>query len=210
MSAADFWNEKYQSAEYIFGKQANDFIRAVTPPARPQQTAYAPADGEGRNGVYLAAQGYQVTSTDIADLAVAKAEALAAEHQLPIKALVGDALNPPFEEESFDLIAVCFMHFRPADNQLFMEVNQRLLKPGGLFILEGYTRDQIALKSGGPRDPEMMFSAKGLREIFAGYDLQLLQEVRRHLNEGPRHQGEAATVQLLARKPAWPATGRKS
>ena len=117
-----------------------------------------------------------------------------------MNALVADCLNPPFADNSFDLIAVCFMHFRPEDNVLFMEANKRLLKPGGLFILEGYTRDQIPLNSGGPKNPDMMLSEEGLRQTFSGYDIQLLQEVRRNLNEGPRHQGMAATVQLLAQK----------
>ena len=92
------------------------------------------------------------------------------------------------------------MHFRPEDNFQFMEANKRLLKPGGVFILEGYTRDQIPLNSGGPKNLDMMLSAEGLRQNFSGYDIHLLQEVRRHLNEGARHQGMAATVQLLARK----------
>ena len=202
MSASEFWHQKYQTDEYIFGKAPNEFIKAVTPPAAAQETAYAPADGEGRNGVFLARMGYQVTSSDIADLAVAKARALAAEEKLLLNALVADCLNPPFADNSFDLIAVCFMHFHPEDSLLFMAANKRLLKPGGLFILEGYTRDQIALTSGGPKNPDMMFSAEGLSQTFTDYDIQLLQEVRRYLNEGPRHQGEAATVQLLARKPS--------
>ena len=202
MSASEFWNQKYQAEEYIFGKEANDFIASVTPTALAGQTAYAPADGEGRNGVFLAMQGYQVTSTDIADLAVAKARKLAAEKQLAVNALVADALNPPFEDHSFDVIVVCFMHFRPEDEIRFMTANKRLLKPGGLFILEGYTVDQIPLHSGGPKDPDMMQSAAGLRRYFSDYDIQHLAELRRQLNEGPRHQGEAATVQFLARKPS--------
>lgn len=201
MSAAEFWNQKYQAKEYIFGKEANDFIVSVTPPALAGQTAYAPADGEGRNGVFLAAQGYQVTSTDIADVAVAKARRLAAEKQLVVNALVADALEPPFDDHSFDVIVVCFMHFRPHDEMQFMTANKRLLKPGGLFILEGYTIDQIPLHSGGPKDPDMMQSATGLRSYFSDYDILHLVELRRQLNEGPRHQGEAATIQLLARKP---------
>ena len=200
MSASEFWNQKYQTDEYIFGKAPNEFIKAVTPLASAHEVAYAPADGEGRNGVFLAHMGYQVTSSDIAELAVAKARALAAEKNLSVNTLVADCLNPPFPDDSFDLIAVCFMHFRPEDNVLFMEANKRLLKSGGLFILEGYTRDQIPLNSGGPKNLDMMLSAEGLRQTFADYDIQLLQEVRRNLNEGPRHQGMAATVQLLAQK----------
>ena len=145
MSASEFWNQKYQAEEYIFGREANDFIVSVTPPALAGQTAYAPADGEGRNGVFLAMQGYQVTSTDIADLAVAKARKLAAEKQLAVNALVADALNPPLEDHSFDVIVVCFMHFRAEDEKRFMTANKRLLKPGGVIYPSGlYARSNSA------------------------------------------------------------------
>lgn len=200
MSASEFWDQRYQGDEYIFGRQANDFIKAVTPPAQAGQTAYAPADGEGRNGVYLARLGYDVTSIDVSRYAVEKANALAQEHQVPIKARIGDALHTDFPDHHFDLIIICFMHFMPDDHEVFIAENKRLLKPGGLLILEGYTLDQIPLSSGGPKNPEMMMSAHALEKSFADFDIQLLQETRRYLAEGARHQGEAATVQLLARK----------
>lgn len=200
MSASEFWNERYQVKDYIFGIEPNDFIRAVTPAATAAQKAYAPADGEGRNGVYLASLGYDVTTTDVANLAIDKAMALASQKGVSVNAMVGDALNPPFADESFDLIIVSFMHFMPKDHHHFMAQNIRLLKKGGLFIMEGYTIDQIPLTSGGPKNPDMMMSAESLIDTFAGFEIILLQETRRHLSEGPRHQGEAATVQIMARK----------
>lgn len=200
MSASEFWNERYQAKDYIFGIEPNDFIKAVTSPASSGQKAYAPADGEGRNGVYLAQLGYDVTSTDVANLAVDKAHALAAQKGVALNALVGDALNSGFADASFDLIVVSFMHFLPEDHHHFMAENIRLLKPGGLFIMEGYTIDQIPLTSGGPKNPDMLMSAQSLSETFTDFDIILLQETRRHLTEGLRHQGEAATVQIKAVK----------
>lgn len=202
MSASEFWNTRYQTDDYIFGTEANDFIKAVTPKAEAGQTAYAPADGEGRNGAYLASIGYQVTSIDVSDLAVAKAVSLAQKTGVIVNAHIGDALSPGLADQQFDLVIVCFMHFMPEDHEKFMDVNKRLVKPGGLFIMEGYTIDQIALSSGGPKKPEMMMSDAGLRKTFADFDILLLQETRRLLSEGPRHQGDAATIQIIARKPA--------
>lgn len=201
MTASEFWNERYQVSDYIFGVIPNDFIVVATPSAIQGQKAYAPADGEGRNGVHLATLGYNVTSIDVSNLAVDKAIALAKSKDVAINALVGDALNTSFDDESFDLIIVCFMHFMLQDHDQFMAENKRLLKPGGLFIMEGYTVDQIPLKSGGPKNADMMMSAEALAQTFDGYEMLFLQETRRTLNEGPRHQGEAATVQIKARKP---------
>ena len=201
MSASEFWNERYQVSDYIFGIEPNDFIKDVTPAAKEGQRAYAPADGEGRNGVYLASIGYDVTSIDVANLAVDKAIALAKNKGVAINAMIGDAINTGFDDAAFDVIIVCFMHFMPDDHDRFMEENKRLLKPGGIFIMEGYTIDQIPLKSGGPKNPDMMMSADKLANSFDGYELAILREQRRMLDEGPRHQGEAATVQIMAIKP---------
>lgn len=201
MSASEFWNTRYQTDDYIFGTEPNDFIRAVVPQAQAGQTAYAPADGEGRNGVYLASIGYQVSSIDVSELAVAKAAALAQKQQVTVTALVGDALNPQLPDNAFDLIIVCFMHFLPEDHERFMAVNKQLLKPGGLFVMEGYTIDQIPLSSGGPKNPDMMMSEQSLRDTFSEFDITLIQQTRRYLSEGARHQGEAATIQIIAQKP---------
>ena len=202
MSASDFWNERYQTKDYLFGVEPNDFIKAVTPPAATAHApkAYAPADGEGRNGVHLARLGYEVTTVDVAHLAVDKALALASRHGVTINAHVGDVFTHPVADGAMDLVVVCFMHFMPDDHRRFMAGLKAALKPGGLFIMEAYTADQIPLTSGGPKNPEMMMSAAQLAAEFADFDIQLLQETRRHLSEGPRHQGEAATVQILARK----------
>ena len=202
MLASEFWNERYQVKDYIFGIEPNDFIKEMMPPAEQGQKTYAPADGEGRNGVYLAGLGYDVTSIDVSNLAVDKAIRLANGKGVRINAMVGNAINPPFEDESVDIIIVYFMHFMPEDHEQFMAENKRLLKLGGAFIMEGYTIDQIPLTSGELKNPDMMMSADALRHTFSGYDMIVLKETKRHLNEGPRHQNEAATIQIMTGKPA--------
>jgi len=198
---AAFWNERYQKTDYIFGTEANDFIKAVTPAASPGMKAFAPADGEGRNGVHLARLGYEVTSVDVSNLAVDKAMALAEANGVRLDAHVSDVFDWDWGNAIYDLVIVCFMHFYPEDHARFVERIRACLKPGGLLVFEGYTPDQIPLASGGPKKPEMLLTAASLKKDFAGFDILFLQEIRRYLAEGPRHQGEAATVQLLARKP---------
>jgi SAM-dependent methyltransferase len=195
---ADFWNPKFETEEYIFGTEANSFIKAAVPPARDGQTAYAPADGEGRNGVYLAEIGYQVTSTDIADKAVEKAKKLAQSRGVSINAMVGDIMGDPTGQ--FDVVIVSFMHFYRDDHLRFVDHIHKALAPGGLLALEGYSLDQIPLASGGPKSPDMLYTREQLKQDFAALDILLIQDAKRCLNEGPRHQGEAATIQLIARK----------
>ena len=201
MSASDFWNERYQTKDYLFGVEPNDFIRAVTPPAHQNAKAFAPADGEGRNGVFLAKQGYHVTSVDVSNLAVDKAQSLAAKHSVSINSHVGDIFEFPCPDNHYDIVVICFMHFLPDDHDRFMSLMKSCLKSGGMIIMEGYSKDQIDLASGGPKNEDMLFSRDGLTKNFSDFDILLMQKTRRYLSEGPRHQGEAATIQLIVRKP---------
>lgn len=196
-----FWDARYDNADYIFGTAPNDFIRAVVPPARHGESAYAPADGEGRNGVWLARLGYGVTTSDIAPLGVRKAKALAAQAGVTIDARTADLFDPVLADLRFDLIAISFMHFMPDLRQRFHALAATQLKPGGLLVAELYHHDQLPLDSGGPKNPEMLVTPQMLEDDFSGLDIILAQSVRRILNEGPRHRGAAATVQFVARKP---------
>ena len=195
---ADFWNPKFDTSEYIFGKNPNTFLAAVIPSALSGQTAYAPADGEGRNGVYLAQIGYDVTSVDIAEKAVEKARLLAVDKGVEINATVGNIMGAPPAE--FDVVIVSFMHFRPDDHKRFVDHLIAALKPGGLLAVEGYSLDQLPLQSGGPKSEDMLYTRQKLADDFQALHITLLQDARRILNEGNRHQGEAATIQLVARK----------
>jgi SAM-dependent methyltransferase len=199
---ATFWNTRYDRPDYLFGTEPNDFIRAVAPPAKPGQAAFCPADGEGRNGVFLAELGFAVASIDVSDLAVAKARRLAGERGVTVDARVGDFFEQQWPANAFDLVAVAFMHFRSPQIETFHGTLARMLKPGGLLIVEGYHVDQMQFDTGGPKVPEMLFTREKLTRHFAELDIILLQDCRRSLAEGPRHRGEAATVQLLVRNPA--------
>lgn len=198
---SDFWNERYQRDEYIFGTEANDFIRAMAPFPKPGMKAFAPADGEGRNGVYLAGIGYDVVSVDVSNLAVDKALHLAASAGVNIDARVGDLFEYEWPEDEFDLIIICFMHFIPADHDRFVSLIKQSLKPGGMLIMENYTQDQMTLASGGPKNLDMLLTEDRIRSDWQAFEFEVFRCVRRHLAEGPRHRGEAAVAQLVARKP---------
>ncbi len=199
---AEFWNERYQRDDYIFGTEANDFIRAMAPYPSPGMKAFAPADGEGRNGVYLARMGYAVTSIDVSSFAVRKAHKLAAEADVKLDARIGDIFDHDIPTDHYDLVIICFMPFLPEDHDRFISLVRNSLKPGGMVIMENYTVDQIPLTSGGPKNPDMLLTRERVEDDFSGFAIELLRESRRFLAEGPRHQGEAAVIQLIARKPA--------
>jgi SAM-dependent methyltransferase len=201
----DFWNERYSSEEYIYGTEPNLFSKAQLDLLEPG-TILLPADGEGRNGVYAATLGWEVTCFDISEEGKKKATQLADSREVKINYLVGPLEEHSFQPASFDVIALTFAHFPPSIRQSYHREFVKLLKPGGHIILQGYSRDQTEFQrqnptSGGPRDPEMLFSIEMLRNDFVGLTFKILEKSIVHLEEGDHHVGEASVINMNAIRP---------
>ena len=158
---ADMWETRYgDSAEYVYGTEPNDhLVEAVA--NIPVGRALCIADGEGRNGVYLASLGHEVTSIDLTEAGMAKARRLAAERNVPLSTVVTDVADYDLGTEQWDLIVSIFAHMPPPIRQPLHGRIARALKPGGTFILEAYTPDQIGRGTGGPPVPGAHDDARG-------------------------------------------------
>lgn len=194
------WNERYDRAEYLFGIEPNDFLASVAEqiPAGP---VLCLAEGEGRNAVFLAGRGHAVTAVDQSAVGLAKAERLAAERGVAIATAVADLADYAIAPGAWAGIVSIFFH---VPRELRAAVYRRAvagLRPGGVFVLEAYTPGQIALGTGGPRDPNLMPTLALLRDELAGLEIVIGRELRRPVIEGIGHTGEAEVVQVLARKP---------
>jgi cyclopropane fatty-acyl-phospholipid synthase-like methyltransferase len=203
MTSADFerWQTRYAASGYLFGTEPNAFLRAQAPRLRPGQAALALADGEGRNGVWLASQGLDVLSLDFSPLAQEKARKLAAERGVTLRVEQADLTTWAWPENALDVIAAIFIQAigPPQRDQLFAAI-KRALKPGGLLLLQGYRPEQLAYKTGGPPDIDRLYTRAMLEAAFA--DLTIL-ELREHdsvLHEGSAHEGMSALIDLVARK----------
>lgn len=198
------WDERYSEPGYAFGDQPNNFL-AEQAGALNQGNCLCIAEGQGRNAVFLAERGLDVTAMDMSAVGLERARELAAARGVQIHTEVGDLADYDFGQERWDNIVSIFVHMVPAMRR---DVHRRVaaaLKPGGLVLLEAYTPGnlEIADRRGGPGAgmPERFMTLAGLEEDFAGLDFLVAREVRREVNEGTYHQGESAVVQLLARKP---------
>ena len=162
----------------------------------------AVADGEGRNGVWLARQGLEVLSIDFSPAARAKARALAAEYQVAITFVEADIHAWPYPEDAFDVVVEIFTQFSaPADRARKWAGMRRALKQGGLLIVEGYTPKQLDYGTGGPKQVEHLYTRDMLQRAFGDLaDVAIIEE-ERELNEGPGHSGMSAYIGLTARKP---------
>jgi SAM-dependent methyltransferase len=194
------WEERFGDDAYLYGTQPNDFLEARVA-GLPAGRVLCLAEGEGRNAVFLAAQGHDVHSVDLTEAGVAKTLRLADERGVRVAAQVGDLAVFDIGKAEWDVVVSIFAHMPP---HVRRDLHARVvdaLRPGGVLILEAYTPDQIGRGTGGPSLPEMTMTLAGLRDELAGLTFEHAAELTREVVEGPGHSGVGAVVQVVARKP---------
>ncbi|MGD0025581.1 MAG: class I SAM-dependent methyltransferase [Xanthobacteraceae bacterium] len=200
MSEQERWETRFRAPSYAFGKEPNAFLKAQAHRLRAGQTALSVADGEGRNGVWLAEQGLDVLAIDFSPAALAKARALAAERGVRLRTEVADVTRWQWPTDAFDVIAAIFIFVAPAERLEFFANLKRALKPGGLLLMQGYRPEQLAYRTGGPPQAERMYTRSLLEASFG--DMAEL-DIREHdsaISEGTAHVGMSALIDLVARK----------
>jgi SAM-dependent methyltransferase len=200
------WDERYAGEEFAYGKEPNAFLAEQAGRLAPGRVLCL-AEGEGRNAVYMARLGHEVTAVDASRVGLAKAERLAAQNGVRITTLAQDLADYPIAPDSFDGVVSIFCHLPP---RLRQRVHARVvsgLRPGGFLFLEAYRPAQLALATGGPPVAELMMSLAALRTELAGLVFLHGVELEREVVEGRLHTGRGAVVQVVARKP--PARGGK-
>jgi 2-polyprenyl-3-methyl-5-hydroxy-6-metoxy-1,4-benzoquinol methylase len=199
--AAQTWNQRFATADYIFGTEPNAWLRAHAHYWQPGQRVLCVADGEGRNSVWLAQQGLAVDAFDIAEQGVAKARQLAQRAGVQVNYSVADCASFDYGQARYDGVAAIFIQFAdPALRAWLFAQLQRCLKPGGVLILQGYTPKQLDYKTGGPPCIEHLYTEALLRTAFSAMDIVELRAYEADLAEGSQHRGRSALIGLVARK----------
>jgi SAM-dependent methyltransferase len=194
------WDQRYSEVDYVYGTAANDFLVQSLPLLPPSGAVLCLAEGEGRNAVFLAERGYQVTAVDSSAVGLAKAQALAGRRRVAISTCVTDLADYPLFPNSFDVIVAIFCHLPPSlRRQVFSQIPASL-RPGGVFLLEGYTPKQLEYGTGGPPDVSLLLQLSELREELAPLRFVHGQELVRDVREGRLHTGKGSVVQVIADK----------
>lgn len=195
------WDRRYATAAYAFGTEPNGFLVEVAPliPAGP---VLCLAEGEGRNAVWLAARGHEVTAVDSSQVGLAKAESLARRLGVKIATVAADLCAYTIAPGCWAGIVAIFAHMPPALRRAVHRAAASGLRPGGVFVLEAYTPAQAAYDTGGPSQPELLYRLEELRDDFAGLQIDIGREREREVFEGTLHTGLSAVVQVLARRRA--------
>jgi cyclopropane fatty-acyl-phospholipid synthase-like methyltransferase len=195
----DFWNARYAEPGFAYGTEPNAFLVSQKHYLKPGMKTLAVADGEGRNGVWLAQQGLDVLSVDGSEVGLRKAQELARSRGVSLRTELADLTTWKWLEQEFDLVVVIFIHFMPEFRVRMHRQMLRALKPGGILIMEAFTPKQLEYKTGGPPVKEMLYRADMLREEFRECEILRLEEILTGLNEGPYHRGTAAVVRLIVK-----------
>jgi SAM-dependent methyltransferase len=195
------WNERYAGEEYVYGTEPNAFLaehaKLLTGPV------LSICEGEGRNAVFLASLGLDVLGVDSSDVGLAKAQKLAAARGVTIRTEVADLADFTPPENHFGSVVSIFAHLPSSLRHRLYPLVERSLKPGGILLLEAYTLAQLPKSTGGPKDPDMLMSAAGLRQELPGCEVILARELDRVVAEGGhRLGGLGSVVQFIARKKA--------
>jgi 2-polyprenyl-3-methyl-5-hydroxy-6-metoxy-1,4-benzoquinol methylase len=195
------WDERYAGDGYAYGTLPNDFlVSRVT--ALPRGRVLCLGEGEGRNAVWLARQGFEVHAVDASSVGLEKARRLAHDRGVRLQAVVADLAQYEAGTAAWDAIVSIFCHLPPAVRSRVHGRIAHWLRPGGVFLLEAYTPDQLALRTGGPPSAELMMTLAGLRAELGGLVIEHGLETVRNVVEGRLHHGQGAVVQVVARRPA--------
>ena len=209
----DFWNQRYAASEYAYGTEPNDFFRyclneysSTLLPDRP--ALLMPAEGEGRNAVYAASLGFDVTAFDPSEQARLKALKLAKTYDILPEKLdyrLGDCTILDEPKHSFDAAGLIYAHFPPALRAQYYPRIQALLKPDALVFLEGFSVNNLPYRAknpdiGGPTDPSMLFTKESVVADFPGFEPLYLQEEEVELREGIYHVGIGKVIRMIAQK----------
>ena len=196
------WDERYAGDEFFYGSAPNDFLAAEAHRCVPGGRVLCLAEGEGRNAVYLAQQGFAVTGVDGSAVGLEKAHQLARNNNVEIATEVADLADYDLGEGTWDGIVSIWAHVPPELRSDLHARVVRALKPGGVFILEAYHPRQLEFKTGGPPVADLMMTVEQLTDELKGLDLVVAQEIDRDVHEGRGHHGPSAVTQIIGVRPA--------
>ena len=195
------WEKRFSAPDYVFGTEPNVFLKSQAAALPKSGTALAVADGEGRNGVWLAERGLDVLSIDWSPTALGKAQALARQRGVTLRTEQADLVQWRWPTAAFDVIAAIFIQFlTPAERWQVFAGMRNALKPGGLLLIEGYRPEQLNYKTGGPSLVENLYTRALLEAEFRKLSEVRISEHDSMTSEGTGHVGMAALIDLVGRK----------
>lgn len=198
MSQQIFWNEKFSREGYLYGENPNEFLASKTNIFKPTSKVLCLGEGEGRNAIYFAKNGFTVTAMDASDIGLSKLHFRSIEEDLKIETICID-LNHWEVFEKFDVIVASYLHMHKNEREnLFRKIEDSLHKDA-YFIAEFFSIKQLNFNSGGPKDIDLLYSLEDFDKYFNLCTKEIKEEIVT-LNEGKGHQGLASVIRVVIQK----------
>jgi SAM-dependent methyltransferase len=195
------WEERFSIDEYLFGEGPNAYLASKAALLASDCRALSIADGEGRNSVWLAEQGLEVDAFDFSPTGVRKAERLARNRGVRVNFHVSEVFQWNWTPSTYDVVAAIFIQFvAPHERDRLFPLIRQTLKPGGLLILQGYRLEQLNYGTGGPAEPDHLYTEPMVREAMKGMDILEVVSYDEQIKEGKAHAGMSALMGVVARK----------
>jgi len=198
MSQQEFWNSKFSRKGFLYGTKPNTFIASKIKLLRDKSQVLCLGEGEGRNAIFFAKKGYEVTALDASDIGLGKLQQRATEENLNINTLCLD-LNEWDTSHKYDVIVASYLHMHKEDRIALFKKIEEALNADGYFIGEFFSTKQINYSSGGPRDEDLLYTVDDFKKHFALCEKEIKEQVT-ILDEGKGHQGEACVIRVIVQK----------
>ena len=195
----EFWDQRFSMEEYVYGQHPNTFIAEFIDKNNPGYGLF-PGEGEGRNAVYAALNGWWADCFDFSIEGKKKALQLARKYNVDINYEIEDITQKALPGNQYDAIFLTFLHLHESLRRQSHQKLLKALKPGGHIVMEVFDKKQIERNTGGPKNIEMLYSPEDLEDDFKELHIIKNDEDLRYIEEGAHHAGEAYTIQFIAKK----------
>ena len=198
------WDDRFGKVEFAYGTEPNNFLKTQIALLEPGKILFA-AEGEGRNAVFAAKNGWEVSAFDISQVGKKKALSLASKTQVTLDYQIGQLAELDFIPNQFDAIALIYAHFPAAIKSNYHQQLDKLLKSGGTILFEAFSKKHLEYVTanpnvGGPKDLQMLFSIEEIQQDFPNYEWMMLNEEVIDLQEGVYHNGTGSVIRFVGRK----------
>lgn len=198
------WNDRYRTEEFAYGEQPNNYLKEHLEKLNPGKILF-PAEGEGRNAVFAAKRGWEVSAFDISLEGKNKALQLAENNQVSIDYQIGELETLNYKPEQFDALALIYAHFPAAIKSSYHKSLSAYLRKGGIVILEAFSKNHLGYLAknknvGGPKEIDMLFSMEEIKSDFADFEIIILEEKEIELSEGLFHNGQGSVIRFVGQK----------
>ncbi|WP_117883611.1 class I SAM-dependent methyltransferase [Aureibaculum luteum] len=198
------WDDRFANQEYTYGVEPNAYLKEQLEKLQPGKILF-PAEGEGRNAVYAAKLGWDVSAFDLSKEGRKKALKLAEENNVTIDYQIGELPELNYHKGQFDVIVLIFAHFNADIRSVYHQLLSSYLRKGGMLIIEAFSKKHLEYRTknpkiGGPRDLETLCSIDEFKSDFSDFEIIELEEKEIDLDEGLFHVGKGSVVRFVGVK----------